>query len=211
MGRLSKVSQSTILCDTFGRCPFCARRLISLILRGGGAAREALKAMIREIAGYERRRTLRIKNLEEEAGIRPRASLVSLCLDTDGKAGESGKLYCLWEEHPIVFSSLFQAVNQMEELYDACASPQASARLRSFSGKTPKRPPFAPKEIWEDGTLKTLLQNRGVKATFWIRVFYRQHTSWQGEVTWVERQKKEYFRSTLELLGLMDSALRAEM
>lgn len=166
--------------------------------------------MICEITGYERKRSVRIKNQEEEAGIRPRASLINLCLDTGGKGGESGKLYCLYEEKPIVFSSLFQAVNQMEELYDACVSPEASARLRSFSGKIPKRPPSAPKEIWEDGTLKTLLACRGAKATFWIRVLYRQHTSWQGEVTWVERQKKEYFRSALELLGLIDSALHAD-
>lgn len=58
--------------------------------------------------------------------------------------------------------------------------------------------------------LRELLWRRGAKATFWIRVLYRQHISWQGEVTWVERQKKEYFRSALELLRLVDSALHAD-
>ncbi|MCI8584323.1 MAG: hypothetical protein HFI92_00230 [Lachnospiraceae bacterium] len=58
--------------------------------------------------------------------------------------------------------------------------------------------------------LRQLLQRRGAKATFWIRIMYCQHASWQGEVTWVEQQKKEYFRSTLELLHLIDSALCAE-
>lgn len=191
-----------------------------MILRGLGAAREALKAMIREIAGYERRRSLRIKNLEEEAGIRSRASLVSLCLDTGGKGGESGELYHLYGERPVAFDSLFQAVRQMEELYDALSSPQSSTRLRSFledrkAGNPAledisEKPASGWKEIREAGTLKALLGRRGAKATFWIRVLYRQHVSWQGEVTWVERQKKEYFRSTLELLRLIDSALGAE-
>ncbi|MCI8823179.1 MAG: hypothetical protein HFI15_11875 [Lachnospiraceae bacterium] len=55
-----------------------------------------------------------------------------------------------------------------------------------------------------------VIHHKGTQATFLIRVMYRQHSSWQGEVTWVEQRKKEYFRSALELLRLLDSALRAE-
>ena len=176
--------------------------------------------MICEIAGYERKRSVRTKNQEKEAGLRTSASLISLCLDTDGKEGESGKLYHLCDEHPITFSSLFRAVNQMEELYNACLFPQACAGLRSFPGDRRTEKPVSeassdeslpePNEVRETGMLRQLLQRRGAKATFWIRVMYCQHASWQGEVTWVEQQKKEYFRSTLELLHLIDSALCAE-
>lgn len=34
-----------------------------------------------------------------------------------------------------------------------------------------------------------------------------QNESWQGRVVWAEENKTEYFRSTLELIKLMDAAL----
>ncbi len=173
--------------------------------------------MIREITGYERTCSFRIKNQQEEEGLRRSAGLISLCLNTGGKEGERGELYHLYGGGPIAFCSLFQAVNRMEELYEGVSGPQNIARLRSFQKDQRLRIPgpeegplSAPKEIWEDGMLRELLWRRGAKATFWIRVLYRQHMSWQGEVTWVERQKKEYFRSALELLRLVDSALHAD-
>ena len=52
-----------------------------------------------------------------------------------------------------------------------------------------------------------MLKNRGEKGTFIIRVEQRQHSSWQGRVTWVEEGKTENFRSTLELLKMIDGAL----
>ena len=59
-------------------------------------------------------------------------------------------------------------------------------------------------------TFDKVLEERGECATFVVRVMYRQNTSWQGEVTWVEEQKKERFRSALELVRLLDSALETE-
>lgn len=176
--------------------------------------------MIREIAGYERGRSVRTQNQEEETELRRGAGLVSLCLDTGGREGERGELYHLCGTKPVAFCSLFEAVNRMEELYDALSGPQAPARLRSFAKAqrmeellpetVPKQPAPGAGERLDTGALERLLHRRGAKATFWIRVLYRQHASWQGEVTWVERQKKEYFRSTLELLRLIGSALGAE-
>ena len=176
--------------------------------------------MIREIAGYERRRSVRIRKQEDEAELQRSAGLVSLCLDTGGGEIERGELYCLYGSGHVTFHSLFEAVNRMEELYDELSCPQAPARLRSFSKarktegllseKVPKGSVPGAGENPDTGALERLLHCRGAKATFWIRVLYRQHTSWQGEVTWVERQKKEYFRSTLELLQLIGSAIGEE-
>ena len=36
----------------------------------------------------------------------------------------------------------------------------------------------------------------------------RQHTSWQGVITWMEERMEQSFRSVMELILLMDSALR---
>lgn len=48
---------------------------------------------------------------------------------------------------------------------------------------------------------------RGKAATFAVQVIFRQNASWQGTVTWAERGKTTSFRSVLELIMLMDSAL----
>lgn len=48
----------------------------------------------------------------------------------------------------------------------------------------------------------------GKMGTFIVKVFFKQHTSWQGTVKWCEKEQEISFRSGLELLFLMDSALK---
>ena len=48
-------------------------------------------------------------------------------------------------------------------------------------------------------------RHQGEKATFVVRIQYRQNASWQGQVTWAEKNKTVPFRSALELLKLIDS------
>lgn len=43
--------------------------------------------------------------------------------------------------------------------------------------------------------------------TFVVNVKCRQNHTWQGTVKWVEGQKEIPFRSALELIKLMDSAI----
>jgi len=45
------------------------------------------------------------------------------------------------------------------------------------------------------------------KGTFVVQVRYRQHATWQGKVLWAEKNETKQFRSELELLKLIDSAL----
>ena len=47
----------------------------------------------------------------------------------------------------------------------------------------------------------------GKRDTFVVRVLCRQNNTWQGEVLWAEQNEKQYFRSALELMELMDSAI----
>ena len=49
------------------------------------------------------------------------------------------------------------------------------------------------------------------KATFVIRVLYRQNATWQGTVHWVEENKDSSFRSELELMHLIESANKRRM
>ena len=52
------------------------------------------------------------------------------------------------------------------------------------------------------------MSNRQKKTeAFIIKVMDQQNATWQGSVTWVDEQREQYFRSTLELLKLIDGAL----
>ncbi|MBC2870856.1 hypothetical protein KQI11_00175 [Acetanaerobacterium sp. MSJ-12] len=55
--------------------------------------------------------------------------------------------------------------------------------------------------------IERLSEHAGGRATFTVQVTYRQNATWQGTVTWLEEGKQSHFRSALELIKLMDSAL----
>ncbi|MDD3369763.1 MAG: hypothetical protein PHP50_12935 [Lachnospiraceae bacterium] len=46
--------------------------------------------------------------------------------------------------------------------------------------------------------------------SFVVNIKGQENHSWQGTLTWVEGKKQENFRSALELLKLIDSALEEE-
>ncbi|PWL64002.1 MAG: hypothetical protein DBY34_01030 [Oscillospiraceae bacterium] len=56
----------------------------------------------------------------------------------------------------------------------------------------------------DDETFENLI---GEKATFIVQVQFRQNATWQGSISWVEQKKEQKFRSALEMIKLMDSAL----
>lgn len=47
-------------------------------------------------------------------------------------------------------------------------------------------------------------------GTFVVHVKHCENATWQGEVTWAEENRKKQFRSALELIKLIDSALNME-
>lgn len=161
--------------------------------------------MICEIAEYKQNRERRVWY---------GSNTVNLCVDICNGEVQRGKLYHLYTGEPILFSSLLQALMRINDLYDELQFPQAQTELRSFlTGRRsgPRGNTGAPgaekKEIFEMEGFEEMIKHRGSRATFLIRVQYRQHASWQGEVTWVDQQRTENFRSALELIKLLDSAL----
>lgn len=49
--------------------------------------------------------------------------------------------------------------------------------------------------------------SKSKKGTFLVNIEFCQNSTWQGYVIWAEKNKKEYFRSALELLKIVDQAL----
>lgn len=45
------------------------------------------------------------------------------------------------------------------------------------------------------------------KGTFIVKIMNTQNSTWQGSITWVEKEKTQHFRSALEMIKMIDSVL----
>jgi len=45
--------------------------------------------------------------------------------------------------------------------------------------------------------------------TFVVQVTYNQNNTWQGTVKWMEQHNEQCFRSALELIRMMDDAIKS--
>ncbi len=52
---------------------------------------------------------------------------------------------------------------------------------------------------------------KNTKGTFIVKVDNYQSGTWQGRVIWAEENVTEHFRSTLELMKLIDEAVSTEV
>ena len=48
------------------------------------------------------------------------------------------------------------------------------------------------------------------KGTFIVKINHTDNASWRGQVTWADKNITKNFRSTLELIKLMDGAITSE-
>lgn len=59
-----------------------------------------------------------------------------------------------------------------------------------------------------------VLRNGGVKmkqTSFTVVIKDTQNDSWQGSIRWIEENRETYFRSALELIKLIDSAVDVDI
>ena len=121
-----------------------------------------------------------------------------VCVDSYEGGVPRGRLYLPGQQGQR-FDSLSQLLLRAEQLLEQ-GGAQSFTIPRIFALSKPLR--SAPCDADELA--------RGKAATFEMRVLFRQHASWQGELLWLEKGARQSFRSALELITLMDSALRAE-
>ena len=53
-------------------------------------------------------------------------------------------------------------------------------------------------------------QKKKGKQTFIVEIIDHQKSTWQGQVHWIQGNKKMSFRSVMELLNLIDSVITSE-
>lgn len=121
-----------------------------------------------------------------------------ICVDSFDRGAPAGRLCHPALEEGTTFSGTLELLRKMDAMLNALEFPQSFTARRSFQ----------PPEGWTIGKSDAGSLRRGELATFAVRIMFRRNASWQGEVTWLEGDQKENFRSVLELLLLIDSALK---
>lgn len=120
----------------------------------------------------------------------------TVCIDEYKDGIPSGRFYnsfCKGGRH---FRGMMEFLSEMENTLEQMDLPKSFTVKRSFSDSCTEctGPP-------EQGN------PTGRHTTFVLRILFRQNTSWQGSVTWLEGKKEQSFRSVLELVLLINSAL----
>lgn len=110
-----------------------------------------------------------------------------------------GQVYNAYYDKVIPFRNDRELLAILDELFDSLSFPSRFDEYRCFSDK--KRPAARKERIG------TGIMSEKDKATFIIHVQFRRNSTWQGTIQWVESQKQQSFRSTLEMLRLIDEAL----
>lgn len=119
-----------------------------------------------------------------------------VCVDSYSDRIPQGRFYNSYLPDGKSFQSLMQFLTEMEQVLEQMDFPSAFSSTRAFL-------PVAKPAAGPPGTEPRM----GELATFAIRILFRQNASWQGSVTWLEGKQEESFRSVLELLLLINSAL----
>ena len=122
---------------------------------------------------------------------------ITICVDDYRDGILKGRFYHV-SQGMSSFQSMSQFLLKMETLLEELQEPQSYTSKRTFSTLIPS----------DDGSLCTSRFRKGERATFELQVLFRQHSSWQGVVVWKDRKTEQSFRSVLEMIFLMDSALR---
>jgi len=116
----------------------------------------------------------------------------------------TGRIYYRETDEQKQFCNLVQLLFHINEATEALNLTESGTALKKFTN-TQSTQKINPDETGK----KNNLIKSGKLATFLVKVIFRQNCSWQGIVSWVEGKKEESFRSELELIALMDSALES--
>ena len=127
----------------------------------------------------------------------PQNRKTTLCVDSYDGGILQGRL-CGADHTVECFENLIQFLIKMDTMLEEKQAPQAYTTARTFL------PVLVPLESGAGAHIA----NKGKLATFELQILFRQHTSWQGIVIWKEKKLEQNFRSVLELVFLLDSALR---
>lgn len=136
-------------------------------------------------------------------------NLSCICIDAFEEDDCSGRIYHKYRDTPITFCSGVQLILLLNKLFDEINYPEASTEYRSFreskaDAYSRRKPEERPQPLKMP---EWVIDHSGQLATFYLHVQYRQNSTWQGNAIWKEGKSRKAFRSALELLLLLCSAV----
>lgn len=132
---------------------------------------------------------------------------VVFCADHVEGGEICGKAYHSYRCEPLEIKGIGRLISGLEKFYDSICFPHPGVNERSFQENVNKKQDMERRmKVMSD---EELLRRHGELGTFIIRVQHRQNGSWQGRITWTEKDKTIYFRSVWEMVKLIEGALDA--
>ena len=125
---------------------------------------------------------------------------VFLSVDSYQQGVLQGRLFHPGLKEGQSFQSLSGFILEMEQILEKIEYPKSFTVTRTFA--TPPQKDSKPPDsvYWE-----------GEKATFALKILFRQNASWQGSIVWLDQKLEQSFRSVLELILLLDNALTQKL
>ncbi|MDD3193201.1 MAG: hypothetical protein PHE47_05030 [Oscillospiraceae bacterium] len=129
-----------------------------------------------------------------------------ICVDDVQNGEPLGYLYNPYMPDRFAFFGYLSLVNAMDDFFDQMKCPKSYNQYRTFAPEKPgQRQPE--KEVIRYMAEDVFTSKTGEKTTFTVQVQFRQNSTWQGTIAWMEGKKIQQFRSALEMIKLMDNAL----
>lgn len=139
--------------------------------------------------------------LKDEYRLKDSCRTALVCVDSYQEQLLTGRMHNLYHGEEKPFHNMMQLLMAIENALDATEFPQSFTGPRRFWSERNAERAAVP------AIAETPGEQRGALATFRIKVIFRQNASWQGTLTWLETGREENFRSALEMVLLIDSAL----
>lgn len=98
----------------------------------------------------------------------------------------------------LLFNNITELILETEYILNEIDFPQVAFNMRSFSDEK--------SQLNYEFEVNTNISKKPI-AQFRLSVIYRQNSSWQGSLAFLDENKEINFRSVLELIHLFDSAL----
>ncbi len=132
---------------------------------------------------------------------------VVLCVDhVESRNSQfTARVYHGYSTEAVYIEGVSQLLFELERFYDSINFPHLSTNERTFQDKEPNT--YCKEERAKIMSDEELLRKHGDLGTFIIRVQHRQNSSWQGKITWMDKDKTIYFRSVWEMIKLIAGAL----
>ena len=130
-------------------------------------------------------------------------SVFLLCLDTLNE----GSFFSPHLAKSTTFSTLTDFLMIADRYCDEMVMPQHAMEPRNF-GKQLAAKRYNRKDVIIR-TDPAKVRSKGKMATFIITVLFRHNASWQGTVRWIDGKQEAHFRSTLELLQLINGVFQS--